>query len=133
MPRSTGYISLVIAFQAAPAAVAVDGRGQGACRRGRIDLALGVDRRGLDPDVVLAAAGMVPTDETLAAVDLLATDVPDLRVRIVNVMDLMRLESPLAPARSSPSRSTRCSRSTSRSCSAPWLSVRDPPADLGAP
>jgi len=43
--------------------------------------------------VVMAAAGMMPTNEILAAIDLLAADVPDLRLRMVNVMDLMRLES----------------------------------------
>jgi len=48
---------------------------------------------GVDPDIVLAAAGMVPTHEILAAADLLRQDVPDLRLRIVNVMDLMRLDS----------------------------------------
>ena len=48
---------------------------------------------GIDPDVVMAAAGMVPTNEVLAAIDLLAEDIPDMRVRMVNVMDLMRLES----------------------------------------
>jgi xylulose-5-phosphate/fructose-6-phosphate phosphoketolase len=44
-----------------------------------------------DPDVVLACAGDVPTLETLAAADLLRTHLPDLRVRVVNVVDLMRL------------------------------------------
>jgi xylulose-5-phosphate/fructose-6-phosphate phosphoketolase len=48
---------------------------------------------GVDPEVILACAGMVPTMEALAAADLLRQDVPDLRVRVVNVMDLMRLES----------------------------------------
>lgn len=48
---------------------------------------------GIDPDVVLAAAGMVPTNEVLAAVELLRHDLPALRVRVVNVMDLMRLDS----------------------------------------
>ncbi|MGA8113351.1 MAG: phosphoketolase family protein [Actinocatenispora sp.] len=45
-----------------------------------------------DPDVVLACAGDVPTLEALAAVDLLRTNLPDLRVRLVNVVDLMRLQ-----------------------------------------
>jgi xylulose-5-phosphate/fructose-6-phosphate phosphoketolase len=45
-----------------------------------------------DPDVVMACAGDVPTLETLAAVDLLRQYLPDLRVRVVNVVDLMRLE-----------------------------------------
>jgi xylulose-5-phosphate/fructose-6-phosphate phosphoketolase len=43
------------------------------------------------PDVVLACAGDVPTLETLAAVSILRTHLPDLRVRVVNVVDLMRL------------------------------------------
>ena len=45
-----------------------------------------------DPDVVMACAGDTPTLETMAAVTLLRTHVPDLRVRVVNVMDLMRLQ-----------------------------------------
>ncbi len=45
-----------------------------------------------DPDVVMACAGDVPTLETLAAVDLLRTHIPDLKVRVVNVVDLMRLQ-----------------------------------------
>jgi xylulose-5-phosphate/fructose-6-phosphate phosphoketolase len=43
------------------------------------------------PDVVLACAGDVPTLETLAAASILRARVPDLRVRVVNVVDLMRL------------------------------------------
>ncbi|GAA0522410.1 putative phosphoketolase [Saccharopolyspora subtropica] len=45
-----------------------------------------------DPDVVLACAGDVPTMETLAAVDRLRQEFPDLRMRVVNVVDLMRLQ-----------------------------------------
>ncbi len=45
-----------------------------------------------EPDVVLACAGDVPTLETLAAVQLLREHVPDLRVRVVNVVDLMTLQ-----------------------------------------
>ena len=45
-----------------------------------------------EPDVVLACAGDVPTLETLAAVDLLRERLPDLRVRVVNVVDLMTLQ-----------------------------------------
>ncbi|EHB47668.1 Phosphoketolase [Mycolicibacterium rhodesiae JS60] len=47
---------------------------------------------GQDPDVVLAAAGDVPTLEALAAADLLRRHLPELRVRFVNVVDLMRLQ-----------------------------------------
>ena len=45
-----------------------------------------------DPDVVMACCGEVPTLETLAAVDILRRELPDLRVRVINVVDLMRLE-----------------------------------------
>jgi xylulose-5-phosphate/fructose-6-phosphate phosphoketolase len=45
-----------------------------------------------EPDVVLACAGDVPTLETLAAADLLRQHLPDLRVRVINVVDLMRLQ-----------------------------------------
>ncbi|WP_298323737.1 phosphoketolase family protein [Haloactinopolyspora sp.] len=45
-----------------------------------------------EPDVVLACAGDIPTIETLAAADLLRQYVPELRVRVVNVVDLMRLQ-----------------------------------------
>jgi len=47
--------------------------------------------RGVEPDVVMACAGDVPTLETLAAVDLLRELAPELKVRVVNVVDLMRL------------------------------------------
>lgn len=46
------------------------------------------------PDVVMACAGDVPTLETLAAVTLLREYEPDLRIRVVNVVDLMALEPP---------------------------------------
>jgi xylulose-5-phosphate/fructose-6-phosphate phosphoketolase len=45
-----------------------------------------------DPDVVLACAGDVPTLEALAAAAILRAELPDLRVRFVNVVDLMRLQ-----------------------------------------
>jgi xylulose-5-phosphate/fructose-6-phosphate phosphoketolase len=45
-----------------------------------------------EPDVVLACAGDVPTLETLAAADLLRTHLPELKVRVINVVDLMRLQ-----------------------------------------
>jgi xylulose-5-phosphate/fructose-6-phosphate phosphoketolase len=47
---------------------------------------------GIEPDVVMACAGDVPTLETLAAVDLLRKHVPELKIRVVNVVDLMTLQ-----------------------------------------
>ena len=45
-----------------------------------------------DPDVVMACAGDIPTLETLAAVDILRRQIPDLKIRVVNVVDLMTLQ-----------------------------------------
>jgi xylulose-5-phosphate/fructose-6-phosphate phosphoketolase len=45
-----------------------------------------------EPDVVMACCGDVPTLETLAAVDLIRQTIPELKVRVVNVVDLMRLQ-----------------------------------------
>jgi xylulose-5-phosphate/fructose-6-phosphate phosphoketolase len=45
-----------------------------------------------EPDVVMACAGDVPTLETLAAVDLLRQNFPDIKIRVVNVVDLMTIQ-----------------------------------------
>jgi xylulose-5-phosphate/fructose-6-phosphate phosphoketolase len=47
---------------------------------------------GNEPDVVMACAGDVPTLETLAAVEMLRQHVPDLKIRVVNIVDLMTLQ-----------------------------------------
>jgi xylulose-5-phosphate/fructose-6-phosphate phosphoketolase len=47
-----------------------------------------------DPDVVLCCAGDIPTLETLAAADLIRKHLPELKVRVINVVDLMRLQPP---------------------------------------
>ena len=47
---------------------------------------------GVEPDVVMACAGDVPTLETLAAVDILRRHLPELKIRVVNVVDLMTLQ-----------------------------------------
>jgi len=91
--NSVGYINLVIATkQDLPQWLSVEEA------HAHADAGAGIWRwasteDGIDPDVVLAAAGMVPTNEALAAADLLRQDLPELRVRMVNVMDLMRLDS----------------------------------------
>jgi xylulose-5-phosphate/fructose-6-phosphate phosphoketolase len=48
--------------------------------------------KGTEPDVVMACCGDVPTLETLAAVDILREQAPDLKVRVINVVDLMTLQ-----------------------------------------
>jgi xylulose-5-phosphate/fructose-6-phosphate phosphoketolase len=50
--------------------------------------------QGSEPDVVMACAGDVPTLETIAAVDFLRQHFPDLKIRVVNVVDLMALQPP---------------------------------------
>ena len=47
-----------------------------------------------DPDVVLACAGETPTLEVLAAVDILRNSVKGIKIRVVNIVDLMKLQSP---------------------------------------
>lgn len=49
---------------------------------------------GVAPDVVLASAGDVPALEALAATEFLRTHIPDIRIRFVNVVDLMTLQPP---------------------------------------
>jgi len=91
--RSRHYVNVVVAGkQPAPQWLSMDDA-VAHCQRG-----IGVwDWAGTDsgePDVVLACAGDVPTLETLAAADLLRRYLPELKVRVVNVVDLMRLQPP---------------------------------------
>ena len=92
--RSTGYINVVVAGkQPAPQWLSMDEAIEH-CTRGLGILPwAGTETEGTEPDVVLAAAGDVPTLETLAAAALLREHVPDLKVRVVNVVDLTRLQS----------------------------------------
>jgi xylulose-5-phosphate/fructose-6-phosphate phosphoketolase len=62
------------------------------CTRGLGVWAWASNDEGEEPDVVMACAGDIPTLETLAAVSILRAHLPDLRVRVVNVVDLMRLQ-----------------------------------------
>ena len=90
--RSRNHVNVVVAGKQ-PAPQYLDhGSGGEALRRRHRHLALGQQRCGREPDVVMACAGDVPTLETLAAVDLLREHVPDLLVRVVNIVDLMALQ-----------------------------------------
>ena len=62
------------------------------CERGLGIWAFASNDRGCEPDVVMACAGDVPTLECMAAVALLHEHLPDLKVRVVNVVDLMTLQ-----------------------------------------
>ena len=90
--------------------------------------------RGGEPDVVMACCGDVPTLETLAAVDLLREHVPELKVRVINVVNLMKLQPPeRASARPADARLRRALHHRQADhLRLPRLSVADPPAHLPA-
>ncbi|HTL42648.1 MAG TPA: phosphoketolase family protein [Pseudolysinimonas sp.] len=92
--RSVNYMNVVVAGkQPAPQWLTMDEAVEH-CTRGLGILPwAGTEREGTEPDVVLAAAGDVPTLEVLAAAALLRERIPELAVRVVNVVDLMRLQS----------------------------------------
>ncbi|GAA0285958.1 phosphoketolase family protein [Actinomadura nitritigenes] len=90
--RSRDYVNVIVAGkQPAPVWLPMD-EAVAHCARGIGIWEWASTDGGADPDVVLACAGDVPTLETLAAVDLLRRFFPELRVRVVNVVDLMRLQ-----------------------------------------
>ena len=92
--RSVNYVNVVVAGkQPAPNLLSMD-EAVAHCTRGLgiFDWA-GTETPGVSPDVVLAAAGDVPTLEVLAAAAILREHLPELAVRVVNVVDLMRLQS----------------------------------------
>nr|WP_024443754.1 phosphoketolase family protein [Mycobacterium sp. UM_WGJ] len=89
--RSRNYVNVIVAgkqpalaYLDMPAAVAHCTRGLGIWEWAGTTTG--------EPDVVLACAGDVPTLETLAAADILRDELPDLAVRVVNVVDIMRLQ-----------------------------------------
>jgi xylulose-5-phosphate/fructose-6-phosphate phosphoketolase len=90
--RSRNYVNVVVAGkQPAPNWLTMD-QAILHCTRGIGIWDWASNDQGGEPDVVIASAGDVPTLEALAAVDLLRQHLPELRVRFVNVVDLMRLQ-----------------------------------------
>jgi xylulose-5-phosphate/fructose-6-phosphate phosphoketolase len=90
--RSTDYINVIVAdkqkhmqFSTIDEAVVHCSKGIGIWRRASNDA-------GVEPDVVMAACGDVPTLEALAAVAILREQLPDLKVRFVNVVDLYKMQ-----------------------------------------
>jgi xylulose-5-phosphate/fructose-6-phosphate phosphoketolase len=89
--RSRDYVNVLIAGkQPAPVYLPMD-EAVAHCTRGLGIWTWASTDGGAEPDVVLACAGDVPTMETLAAAKMLRTLLPQLKVRVVNVVDLMRL------------------------------------------
>jgi xylulose-5-phosphate/fructose-6-phosphate phosphoketolase len=91
--RSSDYVNVIVAGKQPEAQWLTMEEAVAHCTRGIGIWEWASTDAGTVPDVVMACAGDVPTLETLAATDMLARFLPDLRVRVVNVVDLMRLES----------------------------------------
>jgi xylulose-5-phosphate/fructose-6-phosphate phosphoketolase len=90
--RSRNYVNVIVAGkQPAPQWLSMDAAMKH-CEAGIGVWQWASNDCGDEPDVVMACAGDVPTLETLAAVDILRSSVPDLKIRVVNVVNLMRLQ-----------------------------------------
>ena len=90
--RSRNYVNLVVAGkQPAPQWLTMD-QAIKHCTAGIGIWDWASNDQGGEPDVVMACCGDVPTLETLAAVDLLRKHLPELKVRVINVVDLMKLQ-----------------------------------------
>jgi xylulose-5-phosphate/fructose-6-phosphate phosphoketolase len=94
--RSRHYVNLVIAGKhPAPQWLSMPAA-ENHCAAGIGSWQWASNDAGESPDVVMACCGDVPTLETLAAVSILREHLPDLKVRVVNVVDLMKLQPPSA-------------------------------------
>ena len=92
--RSRNYVNVIVAGkQPAPQWLTMDAAIKH-CAAGIGIWEWASNDQGGEPDVVMACAGDVPTLETLAAVELLRNYFPELKVRVINVVDLMKLQPP---------------------------------------
>ena len=92
--RSRNYVNVVIAGkQPSPQWLDMEAA-QAHCAAGLGEWSWAGNSADAEPDVVMACCGDVPTIETMAAVDLLRRHLPQLRVRVVNVVNLMKLQPP---------------------------------------
>jgi xylulose-5-phosphate/fructose-6-phosphate phosphoketolase len=90
--RSRNYVNLVVAGkQPAPQWLTMD-QAIKHCTAGIGIWEWASNDKGGEPDVVMACCGDVPTLETLAAVELLRKHIPELKIRVINVVDLMKLQ-----------------------------------------
>jgi xylulose-5-phosphate/fructose-6-phosphate phosphoketolase len=90
--RSRDYVNLIVAGKQPSLNYLTMDEAIAHCTRGLGIWEWASNDSGGEPDVVLACAGDIPTLETVAAAALLRERLPELRVRVVNVVDLMRLE-----------------------------------------
>jgi len=92
--RSRNYVNVIVAGKQPALNYLTMDQAIAHCSRGLGIWDWASTDEGREPDVVLACAGDVPTLETLAAADLIRSHLPQLAVRVVNVVDLMRLQPP---------------------------------------
>ena len=90
--RSRDYVNLIVAGKQPALDYLTMGEAIAHCTRGIGIWNWASNDEGEEPDVVLACAGDIPTLETVSAAAILRERLPELRVRVVNVVDLMRLE-----------------------------------------
>jgi xylulose-5-phosphate/fructose-6-phosphate phosphoketolase len=90
--RSRNYVNVVVAGKQPALSYLSADEATLHCRRGLGIWEWASNDEGGDPGVVMACCGDIPTLETLAAVDILRREHPELTVRVVNVVDLMRLQ-----------------------------------------
>lgn len=90
--RSKNYINVIIAGKhPAPQFLTID-EARKHCQKGIGIWKWASNDYGSEPDIVMACAGDVPTLETLAAVDLIRKHIPELKIRVINIVDLMVLQ-----------------------------------------
>jgi xylulose-5-phosphate/fructose-6-phosphate phosphoketolase len=90
--RSRDYVNVIVAGKQPAVNYLTMDEAVAHCTRGIGVWDWASSDEGVEPDVVLACAGDVPTLETVAATAILRSELPDLKVRVVNVVDLMRLQ-----------------------------------------
>jgi xylulose-5-phosphate/fructose-6-phosphate phosphoketolase len=90
--RSRNYVNVIVAGKQPALDYLTMGEAIEHCTRGIGIWEWASNDRGEQPDVVLACAGDIPTLETVSAAAILRERLPELRVRVVNIVDLMRLE-----------------------------------------
>ena len=132
--RSRNYVNVVVAGkQPAPQWLTMD-QAIKHCTAGLGIWEWASNDKGSEPDVVMACCGDVPTLETLAAVELIRKHLPELKVRVVNIVDLMKLQPRVgASARIVGPRFRRSvHEGQTDHLRLPRLSVADSPIDLPA-
>jgi xylulose-5-phosphate/fructose-6-phosphate phosphoketolase len=90
--RSTGYVNVIVCDKQKHLQYMTIDEAVAHCTKGVSIWSQASNDQGQEPDVVMACAGDIPTQEALAATAMLRTEFPDLKIRFVNVVDLFKLQ-----------------------------------------